>query len=186
MAPVATEGATALAEATGKGETWRWRVFSISAMIGIIFGAVYVVIPTLTGLLMTKPLQLIPIPWVDFTAQLGTLFPACLLGFVTDLGAILAGFVIPFWVVLGTFISSVLSQCFGNPVLYKLGILKNWQPGMTAIPVSVSATMDFWINVVIGCGLVVGIIGIWKMVSAFVTRQKEKIGFPCFPRGKTA
>jgi len=55
MAPVAAEGATALAEVSSKKETWRWRIFSISAMIGVIFGAFYVVIPTITGLLMSKP-----------------------------------------------------------------------------------------------------------------------------------
>jgi len=171
MAPVASEGATALAEVSGKQETWRWRAFSISAMIGIIFGAFYVVIPTITGLLMTKPFQLLPIPWVDFTSQLGTIFPASLLGFTTDLGAIFTGFVLPFWIVVGQFIGSVLAQAVGNPILHKVGIIKNWQPGMTAVPASVVTTMDFWINAVIAGGIVVGLIGIWKTVSAFRTMK---------------
>ena len=173
MAPVASEGATALAESSGKKETWRWRIFSIAAMIGVVFGAFYVVIPTLTGLLMTKPLQLLPIPWVDFTAQLGTIFPASLFGFVTDLGTLFAGFVLPFWVVVGSFIGSVLAHTIGNPILYHIGIIKNWQPGMTAIPTSVVTTMDFWINAVIGGGIVVGLIGIWKTVYAFIGKGKK-------------
>jgi hypothetical protein len=167
MAPVASEGATALAESSSRKETWRWRVFSISAMIGIIFGAFYVVIPAITGLLMASPLQLFPIPWVDFTTQLETILPSGLFGFETNLGVIFAGFLLPFPVVVGTFIGSILCKTFGNPILYKAGIIKNWQPGMTAIPTNVVTTMDFWINATIGTGIVVGIIGIWRVIIAF-------------------
>ncbi|HOK80089.1 MAG TPA: peptide transporter [bacterium] len=172
MAPVASEGATALAEVTGKTESWRWRVFSVSAMIGIIFGAFYVVIPTITGLLMSKPLQLIPIPWVDFTAQIGAKAPACILGLMTDLGTILAGFVLPFWVIVGSLTSSILAQCVSNPILYRAHIIKNWQPGMSVVPTSISANMDFWINAIIGSGICVGLIGIWKTITA---RRKKDV-----------
>ncbi|MGC8976202.1 MAG: peptide transporter [Candidatus Ratteibacteria bacterium] len=178
MAPVASEGATSLAEVSAKKETWRWRVFSISAMIGVIFGAFYVIIPTITGLLMANPIQLFPIPWVDLTTQIETVLPSGLLGFATDLGVILAGFVLPFWVVTGTFITSILSQLIGNPILHKIGIIKNWQPGMTAIPTSVVNTMDFWINVTIASGIVVGLIGLWKTITSFkkkVERVERKI-----------
>ncbi len=180
MAPVASEGATALAESGARKETWRWRVFSISAMIGIIFGAFYVVIPAVTGLLMANPLQLFPIPWVDFTTQLETILPSGLFGFATDLGVILTGFILPFPVVVGSFIGSILCKTFGNPLLKKVGIIKNWQPGMTAVPANVVTTMDFWINVTIGTGIVVGIIGIWRVINAFSsfkgkTRQQVKI-----------
>jgi len=179
MAPVASEGATALAEVSGKTESWRWRVFSISAMIGIIFGAFYVVIPTITGLLMSKPLQLIPIPWVDFTAQIGTKAPASMFGLMTDLGTILTGFILPFWVVLGTFVSSILTQCVANPFLVKAQIIKNWQPGMSVVPTSIAVNMDFWINAIIGGGICVGLLGIWKMIttkrSRTQAREKEKL-----------
>ncbi|MCM8763993.1 MAG: OPT/YSL family transporter, partial [Candidatus Omnitrophica bacterium] len=172
MAPVASEGATALAEVSGKTESWRWRVFSISAMIGIIYGAFYVVIPTITGLLMSKPLQLIPIPWVDFTAQIGSKAPAAMFGLVTDIGTILAGFVLPFWVVLGSLTSSILAQCVANPILYHAHIIKSWQPGMSVVPTSISVGMDFWINATIGGGICVGLIGIWKTIIAMKKRRK--------------
>lgn len=174
MAPVASEGATALAEVSGKKETWRWRVFSISAMIGVIFGAFYVVIPTVTGLLMAKPFQLLPIPWVDFTAKMGDIFPSCMLGFMTELGVVLTGFVLPFWVVTGSFIGSILAKTVGNPILYKAGIIKNWQPGMTVIPANVATNLDFWINAVIAGGIVVALIGIVRMVVAFSGARNEK------------
>jgi hypothetical protein len=170
MAPVASEGATALAEVTGKSESWRWRVFSISAMIGIIFGAFYAVIPTVTGLLMTKPFQLIPIPWVDFTAQMSAAAPACMLGFYTDIGVLMAGFVLPFWVVVGMCVSSVLAFTVGNPILYHAHIIKSWQPGMNAVPTYVSSYMDFWLNATIGGGLAVAVLGIWKTISAWRKR----------------
>lgn len=174
MAPVASEGATALAEVSGKKETWRWRVFSISAMIGVIFGAFYVVIPTVTGLLMTKPFQLLPIPWVDFTAKMGDIFPSSMLGFMTELGVILTGFVLPFWVVTGSFIGAVLAKTVGNPILYKAGIIKNWQPGMTAIPANVATNLDFWINGIIAGGIVVALIGMVTVAKTFWKTKKER------------
>ena len=167
MAPVAAEGATALAETSAKKETWRWRVFSISAMIGIIFGLFYVVIPTFTGLVMAKPFMLFPIPWVDATSQLGTKFPSAIFGMGTDLAWIFAGFVLPFWVVIGTFVGSFMSYTVMNPIFYKLGIVKSWRPGMTVIPANVATQMDVWISVIIGLGVIVGFVGLWKVIITF-------------------
>ncbi|HXG24257.1 MAG TPA: hypothetical protein VNJ09_06855, partial [Chthonomonadales bacterium] len=63
MAPVAASGATALAEAASKEESWRWRVFSIGTMAGLVFGFFYVAIPVFTGVVFNKALTLIPIPF---------------------------------------------------------------------------------------------------------------------------
>ncbi|MGI6595258.1 MAG: OPT/YSL family transporter [Candidatus Ratteibacteria bacterium] len=175
LASVAAEGAVALAEVSGKQETWRWRVFSISAMIGVIFGAFYVVIPTVTGLLMTKPFQVLPIPWVDFTSKMGDILPSSMLGFMTELGILLTGFVLPFWVVTGSFIGAVLTRTIGNPILYKAGIIKNWQPGMTVIPANVATNLDFWINATIAGGAIVAIIGIVIMFKAFRRKKKDVV-----------
>jgi hypothetical protein len=174
MAPVAAEGATALAETTGKKEGWRWRIFSISAMIGLIFGAIYIVVPAVTGLFMAKPLQLIPIPWVDLTPQISSMFPASMLGFATDIGVIIIGFVLPFWVVVGMFVASILSQTIGNPILYKMGMLKNWEYGMSAIPTNIVTTMNFWINAFIGIGITVGLIGILTMFFTTFRKKNNK------------
>ncbi len=185
MAPVSTEGVTALAESSSKKETWRWRIFSISAMIGIIFGAVYVVIPTITGLMMSNPVQLLPIPWIDFTAAIGVKLPAALLGVMTDLGVLLTGFVLPFWVVFGTFIGAVLSNLIGNPILYKMGVIKNWQEGMTAIPANMVSSMDFWINIGIAGGIVVAMIGIIKViVTHFKQNRSKKASRETLPYGR--
>src|SRR3954467_11926388 len=41
MAPIAAEGVTALADASAGQQTWRWRVFSFGAMLGMAFAAIY-------------------------------------------------------------------------------------------------------------------------------------------------
>ncbi|NOZ63746.1 MAG: peptide transporter, partial [Caldiserica bacterium] len=174
MAPVAAEGATALAESSAKKETWRWRVFSISAMIGIIFGLFYVVIPTFTGLVMAKPFMLFPIPWVDATSDLGARLPAAIFGWGTDLTWIFVGFLLPFWVVLGTFLGSFLANTVMNPIFYKLGIIRSWRPGMTVIPAKVATTMDIWISVTIGLGIVVALVGIWKVIKTFMKPPAQR------------
>jgi len=184
MAPVASEGAIAMAEVSAKKDTWRWKVFSISAMIGVIYGAFYTVIPTITGLLMTKPFQIIPIPWLDFTEKIGLIFPAAILGFVTDLGSIFTGFVLPFWVVSGTFIGSIVASVLLNPVLYKRGIIKNWQPGMTAVPANVVSQMDFWVNIMIAGAIVVGIIGVVKGLGNFIKTKNTVTTEKKLPAGR--
>jgi len=174
MAPVAAEGATALAETSAKKETWRWKVFSIAAMIGVVFGSIYIVIPTITGLIATKPLMLIPIPWVDFTAAIGAFLPTVMLGFFTDLTFLFAGFVLPFWVVAGIFIGAIGGKVILSPILYRhTNIFHTWQSGMSVIPANIANTMDFWLSITIGTGVVVGLIGIWKLITAR-RNKKEK------------
>ncbi|MFH1902988.1 MAG: peptide transporter [Candidatus Omnitrophota bacterium] len=174
MAPVAAEGVWALTDLSAKKDTNRWRTFVTGAMIGIIYGAFYVFIPTFTGLVMAKPFTLIPIPFVDFTSQISSIFPASVLGFMTDLGNIFIGFVLPFWVVLGTFVGSIGAQTIANPILYKnTGFLKTWQPGMGAIPTYTSTTIDFWISVGIGLGIAVLILSIISVASKMRRREKK-------------
>ncbi|MEJ2477183.1 MAG: hypothetical protein P8Y40_06735, partial [Desulfobacterales bacterium] len=58
MAPVGALGTMALAESTeDKQKSWKWRVFSIGGMIGLTFGAIYVLLPTVSGLLLMEPIR---------------------------------------------------------------------------------------------------------------------------------
>ncbi|MEN6546973.1 MAG: hypothetical protein ABFE07_13135, partial [Armatimonadia bacterium] len=132
FAAITAQGSTALAEATSKEETWRWRTFSIGAMVGLVFGTFYVGIPTITGAIMTEPLQLLPIPWVDLTRTTASILPAVPTGFVTDLGTVGSGFVVPYWAVVGSFISAIGTFIL-NPWLYRHGILVRWKPEMGTI-----------------------------------------------------
>ena len=57
MAPIGAQGIMALAEDVDKKEdgaaeeSWRWRVFAIGGALGLAFGSVYLLLPTLTGAL---------------------------------------------------------------------------------------------------------------------------------------
>jgi len=171
MAPVAAEGATALADASGKRETWRWQLFGTGAMIGLAYGLIYVAIPTFTGIVLTKPLQLIPIPYVDLTARLGTFMNGSMLGLMTDLGLVFIGFLLPFRVVVGMFTSSILCKFVLPPLLVKWGVITTWHEGMEARPTDMSMSVDLYISVGIGLGLVVAILGIGSVVKSFMKRR---------------
>ncbi|MEW6755361.1 MAG: hypothetical protein AB1505_30925 [Candidatus Latescibacterota bacterium] len=164
FAPVSAQGATALAESTSGEETWRWRVFSSGAMIGMVFGTLYVAIPAISGALLTEPIQLIPIPWIDFTQVTGNFIPATPLGFTAHLGAVFGGLVMPFWGVVGTFLG-VVATTIANPILYHYGLLKIWQPGMDAIETFFVNGVDFWMSFGIGTTLAIAVIGIYQVTT---------------------
>src|SRR5207248_626396 len=119
MAPVAAEGVTALAEASGgSGETsWRWRVFSFGAMVGIGFGAVYLALPTITGAFLPEPISILPLPFKDLTGNTEHFLPAVPMILSFDLGLVLLGMVLPFWAMVGSFIGLVIG-ILANPILY--------------------------------------------------------------------
>ncbi|PIZ16618.1 peptide transporter [Candidatus Desantisbacteria bacterium CG_4_10_14_0_8_um_filter_39_17] len=174
MAYVAAGGATALAETTEKKETWRWEMFSIGGMIGLVFGAIYVTIPTITGLMMAKPLTILPIPFIDFTPGLSNFLPAVAFAVSTDLGALLTGMIIPFWMVAGIFMGGVVTNFALNPAFYKAGILTHWKPGMGVLPTSLSNSLDLWLSVSIGMSVIVAAVGIRKIFSIF---KEKKLSF---------
>ena len=81
FAPINAQGAMALAEESSGEFTWKWRVFSVGAVIGVLWGTIYVAVPAISGAFMERPIQLIPIPWVDFTPYTGYFLPATPLGY---------------------------------------------------------------------------------------------------------
>ncbi len=175
IARVASEGAMALAESSSRREGWRWRIFSIGAMMGLVYGTFYIVIPTVTGLFMPEPLTIIPIPFVDFTSSIGTFLPASIFGFMTDLSPLLAGFILPFWVIVGIFAGSIGTRVILNPILYNLGLIENWRHGMSIVPAMITTNLDVWISVVLGFGIMVGIIGIITIIFA-LKKSRSGIG----------
>ena len=187
FAPVAAQGATALAESTTGEDTWRWRVFSAGAMIGLVFGTIYVALPAITGALLTEPIQLIPIPWIDFTQVTGNFIPATPLGFTAHLGPIFAGLVMPFWGVVGTFLG-VVAHSVANPFLYKYGYLQIWHPGMGAIETFFVNSVDFWMSFGIGITMAIALIGIYQVIRGVRTSRAEgklqKRSFRTVPEGR--
>ena len=160
MAPIAAQGVTALAESYEKEESWRWRAFSFTCAIGILFGFVYIVVPTVTGGIMNEPIQLLPIPFIDLSQRVQRVLPAALACVGTNLGAVFHGFVLPFTMVCGVFAASIISSFFLNPVLYKMNILHTWSPGMETITTSMSNGLDFWLSFSIGKSVMVAVLGL--------------------------
>lgn len=188
LAPINAQGAMALAEesesaapqktaidaeraeftreaflAAGQKKTGtKWRLFALGATIGLGFGFFQVGIPALTGLVLDKPVFLIPQPWIETTALTEGLLPATPTGISFDLGIVLIGMIIPFWAVVGGFLAVMLTLVL-NPVLHKAGVLTHWQPGMDTINTLFANQLDFYLS--FGIGMALGI----AAVSIFVT-----------------
>jgi len=167
MAPVGALGTMALAESTEEKEkSWKWRVFSIGGVIGLAFGGVYVLLPTVSGLVFTEPVRLIPIPWVELTRQTEGVLPAVATGIQLDLGLLFVGMVLPFWAVMGGLVGLVITIVL-NPVLYHHGVLHRWHPGMETVETVFANNFDFYMSFGIGLGLAIAVVGIWYVVRSF-------------------
>ena len=167
MAPVAALGTMALAEsAEDKEKSWKWRVFSIGGVIGLAFGAIYVLLPTVSGLILLEPIRLIPIPWVELTGHTEDILPAVATGIQLDLGLVFIGMVLPFWAVIGGLVGLIIT-IVANPILYRHGILTRWHPGMLTVDTIFANNFDFYLSFGIGLGLAIGLIGVWHVLRSF-------------------
>ncbi len=196
MAPIHAQGAMALAEAdqgalapdgkpedagraafmrTKQGErkkSERWRLFSLGIVLGLAFGAIQVGVPALTGLLLDKPVFLIPQPFLDTTTLTEVILPATPTGVVIDMGVILLGFVLPFWAVVGGAAAIVMTMLV-NPVLHHAGVLTRWQPGMDTINTTFANSMDFWMSFGIGSAFAIAAISILQTVRDVRRKLRE-------------
>lgn len=172
MAPVAASGATALSEAGTEG--WRWSIFSTGTVVGLLFGFFYVAVPVVSGVLLGKSFQIFPIPFADFTVNVQSLLPAAIVGFSFSLGNILVGFVLPYEIVCGSAIASVLAMIVINPILYHSGLLPNFRFNSDGLMTKLSVDMDFWLSIGIGVNLSVAILGIALVVKAFSKAERLK------------
>ena len=167
MAPVAALGTMALAESTeDRQKSWKWRVFSIGGVIGLIFGAIYVLLPTVSGLILMEPIRLIPIPWVELTGHTEDVLPAVATGIQLDLGLVFIGMVLPFWAVIGGLVGIIIT-IVANPILFKNGILTRWHPGMETVDTMFANNFDFYMSFSIGLGLAIAFVGIWHVLRSF-------------------
>ncbi|CAG36486.1 OPT family oligopeptide transporter [Desulfotalea psychrophila] len=168
MAPVAALGTMALAESAeekeGKG-SWKWKVFSIGAVIGLGFGAIYVVLPIVSGLIFTEQIRLIPIPWIEYTRYTEDILPAVATGLQLDLGLVFIGMVLPFWAVIGGLVGLLITFAL-NPILYSAGVLTRWHPGMGTVDTVFANNFDFYMSFGIGLGLAIAAIGIWSVARS--------------------
>lgn len=171
-APVAASGATALAEAGT--ESWRWSMFSTGAVIGMLFGVVYIGVPVITGTIFGDSFQIFPIPFADYTTGVENLLPAAIVGVSFSLGNVLTGFVLPFHIVVGAAVASVIGMIVLNPVLYHAGLLPNYRFGSSAFMTKLTVDMDFWLSVGIGMNLAIAILGIALVLKAVAQAKRHQ------------
>jgi len=176
LAPVSAAGATALGEAAAEKESWRWNVFSIGTMIGLVWGVFYVGIPTVTASAFNEAVQLIPIPFIDLVQNTEHVFPGAQIAIGSDIVSVLAGFVLPFWLIVGEFIAAMISQLVVAPQLVKHGMLPHWHPGMNVIQTGIATSVDFWMSVGIGGAIVVAIIGLANIVGSALRSRNRRAG----------
>lgn len=172
LAPIGAAGVVALAETSQGKESWRWRVFSIGAVLGLAFGFVYVGIPTISGELLLQPIMPLDIPWTDFTNRTDAVMPAVPFGISFDLGHYILGMVLPFWAVMGEAIGMLLTM-IANPILHRYGILASWQPGSDTIQTQFANTVDFYFSFGIGITIAIALIGLFHVFSSMRRSRKN-------------
>jgi len=163
MAPVGAQGVMALCEGEKKEKSWRWTVFSIGSVLGLVFGVIQVGVPTISSAFLAKPMLIIPIPWFELTPVTQKILPATATGIVIDLGLILSGFVMPFWAVVGSALSVILTFVV-NPILYHAGVLTSWRPGMDTINTQLANSVDFYFSCGLGMTFGVALVSIYQTI----------------------
>jgi hypothetical protein len=173
MAPVGAQGVTALADASKGEETWRWRVFSFGAMLGIAFAAVYLALPSITGAFLPEPISIISFPFKDLTSNTEDFLPAVPVMIAFDLGLLISGMVLPFWAMAGSFIGLLACMAL-NPLMYHFGILRSWAPGLGAVRTLQSNTLDFYFSFGLGLTAAIAVVGIWHVASRMIVRREGR------------
>ena len=170
MAPVGAAGMTALADASDDRETWRYRIFAMGAALGIAFGFIYLAIPSITGAVFSKPLRMLPIPFLDLTRYTEGGLPAMPMMLSFDLGLVITGMVMPFWAVIGSLFGVIFTMVV-NPSLQAFGVLGSWEPGMTAMQTVRTNVFDFYFSFHLGLTFAVALIGFLHMKRKFAERK---------------
>ncbi len=178
MAPIGAQGIMALAEDADEKNIeqsegrWRWRVFSIGGALGLAFGSVYLLLPTLTGAMTGQPITLLPIPFSDFTPQTGNFLPAVATGMSWDLGNLIFGMVLPFFAMVGAFVGLIATFVL-NPILYNVGILSSWTPGESTISTLYLNNVNFYFSFQIGIAIAIAVAGISQVIRS-LRKAKRK------------
>ena len=201
MAPVQAQGVMALSEeqveeSARKGSkpddepephtrgepagSWRWRIFSIGAVMGLIFGAIYLGVPTITGALLDAPIQILPIPFIDYTQKTSEFLPAVASGISLNLGRVIFGMVLPFWAVVGSFVGLVVTFV-ANPILHDPSIvgssadpiLSSWNRGDNMQVTFYKNQVDFYFSFSVGVAIAIALMGFWSVFRAYTNARRE-------------
>lgn len=162
LAPVGAQGVTALADASGGRDTWRWRVFSFGGMLGMAWAVPYFALPAVSAALLGQPISIFPLPFYDATGHTESFLKAFPFIVSFDLGLMITGMVLPFWAVIGSFVGLIVTM-IANPVLHETGVLAGWSPGLGAIRTINSNRLDFYFSFGIGLLAAIAVIGFWQV-----------------------
>jgi hypothetical protein len=179
MAPVGAQGITALADESkdraeaGSGRSWRWRVFSMGAGAGMLFGLLYLGLPTISGAILKTPLMIFPIPFVDWTTRTAPFLPAVATGLSFDLGQVVLGMVMPYYAMVGSFFGLIITV-IANPLLYRFGYLPSWTQGDSTITTLFKTRVDFYFSFSIGLAFAIAIVGIWQVVRSLRAIRRDQ------------
>ncbi|MGI5869821.1 MAG: OPT/YSL family transporter [Kiritimatiellia bacterium] len=180
MAPVGAQGILAVAEqvegsAKSAGANVRWRMFCIGCGIGMIFGLLYMALPTITGAFFGTPLMMFKIPFADFTPYTQDFLPATATGLSFDLGAVVIGMALPFFSMVGSFIGLIFTFVM-NPILYHAGVMQTWERGDTTVLTLFANNVDFYFSFQIGISLAIACYGIWASIRTIRQGRGTKAG----------
>ena len=167
MAPIGAAGIMALAEQSEEekeaGEdSWRWRVFAIGGILGLVFGILYIGLPTVSGALLKKPIQIFPIPFSDWTDKMPDSINAVAVGWNWNIAHLVMGMVLPFFAMLGSFIGFLITLV-ANPILYHYKILYTWADGDTTVATIYKNNINFYFSFSIGVGIAIALMGFYNV-----------------------
>ena len=152
---------------------WRWRVFSIGSVMGLVFGAIYIGLPTITGALLGEPITILPIPFIDFTQSVGnTPLKAVAVAISLNLGMVILGMVLPFWAMVGTFVGLIITF-IANPLLYQFDVLNTWQQGDNLQQTFYKNNVDFYFSFSIGVALAIAVAGFVSVTKAYLAAKHK-------------
>ncbi len=175
MAPVGAQGMMALAEddsEEGKKEAWRWQIFSIGGAVGLLFGAVYLGVPTVANALTGQSVTILPIPFSDWTTRTEGILPAVATGMSWDLTNFMMGMVVPFFATIGAVVG-LLITFVANPILYRSEILTSWKPGDNTVATIFHNNVDFYFSLHIGVAVAIAVAGLVQVIKSVVSTRKK-------------
>ena len=170
LAPVAAGGAIALADSSADRDTWRWRAFLFGIFIGVSWTFATNLFPYLTGRFLHAPMHIFNFLHFDYSVRLQFFLPAAIFGISLDLGGMLFGMVLPFHIVIGMTIASLVTHLGINPILVWTGVARDWQLGMSAGATMGVLRKNFWLSASMGIGFGLAAISILTMVKRLMKR----------------
>ena len=163
-------------------------LFLVSMIPGLVWGGIAYVGPTVLGI------QVIPIPFIDFTWMTRQFLPGASFGIATIISAYAGGLMIPFNVVVCMLIPSLVLYLLFQSLLATTfpGVFPEWTqeyfPGMGLINIQNRAFIRVWFVLQIGFGIGASIFMIFKVRKAMASifralisrgkRIESILGFP--------